>query len=611
MLRWFGGVSDPTAPHHVPEDGTEWDAAAGCWTVGDWKAHEFRAHQGDRRTVAVIGTCGLSRGDLAPLAAHGVPDDVAWRWPGSYTTVEITDDAVRLWTDLAGACPVYTARHDGRTYWASSSRALAGLIGAGADRDWLAAWSLVPSAPALREGRSAFRDVAHVPAGHRLTISRDGTLSLTRVWSPEPRPGPVAERLRAELAAAVGTRLDAVSAPTVDVSGGLDSTALAVLAAEHVKPYGRVTGVTMYAAGANTFTGDPAYARTAAVVAGLAHELIPLTESDLPYSGLDKLTAVTDEPAPATITIARFARQMTWLSKEAGSDCHMTGDGGDSLLCDPPIMLADLVATGDVARAWTDLARWARFRRLPTGPLVKAAVVTATCGPRRALRALADRIRDVDAKPLEDGDIGWCGTDPVPPWVAAETRERVAELADQAAERAEPVERGRFAATMAAQGMAEVGRSARADVQLAERAGVSLHNPFTDSRVVDAYLSIPLDARPGPAEYKPVLRAAMADLWPDRLTARTTKGNFDADHYGGLRKNLHTLRRLASGADGWWPGGMINGGRLADTITDMSRGLPVPFTWVEPVVAVQVWLRTNRTADRVRWRPHVTTEAAQ
>ncbi|MGH3899254.1 MAG: asparagine synthase-related protein [Pseudonocardiaceae bacterium] len=83
----------------------------------------------------------------------------------------------------------------------------------------------------------------------------------------------------------------------------------------------------------------------------------------------------------------------------------------------------------------------------------------------------------------------------------------------------------------------------RADAQLAEFHGIPLHNPFIDSRVIDVSLSVPLDQRPGPADYKPILRESVRDLLPTVLAARTTKGDATADRYHGLRANLDHLLR--------------------------------------------------------------------
>lgn len=607
-MRWFGGFSNPTAPPRAPADSARpWPNVPGFWSVGQWAGYEVRTTCTGRRFVAVIGPCAIARGDLARLGTFGVPDDVAWRWPGSYTTVEVTDEHTRVWTDLGGAWPVYTTAVDGGVYWASSSRALAGLTDTGPDLDRLAAWLLAPSVPVLLAGRSAFTGVDLVPAGHRLTVGRDGVVRTNRMWSPRPRSGAAGQRLRAELAAAMAVRVDAASAPTVDLSGGYDSTALALLAHESAGPDQAVTGVTVYPVG-HPAGGDLDYARLAAERSGIAHRLMPLDADHSPYTSL-RTVPVTDEPAPSTVAYARFSGQLHWMRDTLGTDCHMTGDGGDSLLCSPPIMLADLLATGRNRRGVVETIRWARLRRLPVWPLVVSAYRTSRTYRADALASVSVDLFTGVRKATPEGDIGWCATDLVPPWATYEARARAAAVASSMPERVQEPAIGLFAATVAAEGIADVGRSARADIQLAETAGVPLHNPFTDSRVVDAYLSISLHERPGPADYKPVLRDALADLFPAELAARTTKGDFNPDHYHGMRANLSELHALAEGRLAALD--LVDPAEFRRTLTMTAAGLPVAFSTVEPAVAAEVWLRALADAPNVVWTPVAAREEAR
>lgn len=417
------------------------------------------------------------------------------------------------------------------------------------------------------------------------------------MWWPRPRAGSPAERLRTELTASVALRLDSAPALTTDLSGGFDSTALALLAAQQAGSGQTVTGVTVHPAGRDS-GGDLDYARLAAQRPGITHRLMPLTSRHAPYTALEDVPR-TDEPAPSTIAHARFAGQLRWIRDTVGTDCHLTGDGGDSLLCTPPIMLADLIAVGDHRRAIVETLRWARLRRLPAWPLLAAAARTARTSRIDTLTTVAVSLRTGAPAPRSDGHIGWYPVDAVPPWATADARDRAAALARRAAARQTDVPPGTFATTVAAENMAEVGRSARADIQLAEHAGVLLANPFTDSRVIDAYLSVPLAQRPGPADYKPVLATAMNGLFPAMLAARTTKGDFNPDHYGGMRANLPALHALADGRLAAL--GLVDSAALRRTLTMTAAGLPIAFSIVEPAIAAEVWLRTLDDAPRTPW----------
>jgi asparagine synthase (glutamine-hydrolysing) len=332
---------------------------------------------------------------------------------------------------------------------------------------------------------------------------------------------------------------------------------------------------------------------------------MPLDAEHAPYTELNAVPA-TDEPAPSTIAHARFSGQLRWMRDTLGTDYHLTGDGGDSLLCTPPIMLADLFATGRVRRGVVETIRWARLRRLPVWPLLTSAHRTFRGHRGTALAALAGHLLTGARQKRNDGDIGWCATDSVPPWATGDARTRATALARVRAKRVHEPAPGEFAGTVTAEAMADVGRSARADVQLAEAAGVPLHNPFTDSRVIDTYLSVPLDARPGPAAYKPVLRDALADLFPPVLLRRVTKGDFNPDHYHGMRANLAELHALADGRLAALD--LVDPAQLRHTLTMTAAGLPIPFSTVEPAITAEAWLAAlDRTPDVV-WTPSTATE---
>jgi asparagine synthase (glutamine-hydrolysing) len=595
-MLWFGGFSGSGVPRHLPLNRRHlWSSVPNVWRVGNGSDSAVRVAHTAQRSVAVIGTCGARPDEVMHLAQYGVTDTVAWRWPGSYTVIQVDDRGTTVWTDLASACPVYYTGTDHGMYWASSARALAGLHGAGVDRDTLAARLLVPGVPALVASRSAFAGVCMVPAGHRLVLPVVGQPEVRSVWQPRPRSGDHPARLRVELSAAVSLRVDTAEHPTADLSGGYDSSALALLAAERLSPDRAMTAVTVHAEGV-TDGGDLTYAHLVAEHPGIAHRLLPIGASQLPYSGMEGVPA-TDEPAPSTVAYARFSAQLDWMREVCRSDSHLTGDGGDTLLCSPPMMLADVILARRYRRALDEALAWSRLRQISALPLLAEAARTARTTREAALEALERAVRMGQAS--SDTMAAWYSVAAVPTWATSEVRERAVEVAWEAADLAGLWPVRDLTAYVIAEAMAEVGRTARADAQLAEAAGIELHNPFIDSRVVDACLSIPLADRPGPAEYKPILRAAMADLFPAQLARRTTKGSYTSDYYGGIRANLDALSELADGrlADL----GLIDPAAFRRTLRLAAAGVQAAYVTVEPVIRTEVWLRAIDAAPAVPW----------
>ncbi|SDC20627.1 asparagine synthase (glutamine-hydrolysing) [Actinokineospora iranica] len=542
----------------------------------------------------------MTSDELARLAVHGVPDDVAWRWPGSYTVVAADDDGrTTIWTDVGGACPIYTLTVDGGVYWSSSSRALAGLTGNHIDPDWLAAWLAARGVSPLVDGRSAFTNVAALPAGHRVSVSANGTVDAQRVWWPRPRHADHVARLRHELTAAVALRVDVAESPTADLSGGYDSTSLVLLAAERLHPGRAVTGVTLHPDGITT-GGDASYARLAGRMPGIDHQWLPLGAEHRPFGELDRVP-VTDEPAPSALGYASFRAQLEWLRERRASDCHMTGDGGDALICTPALFLADLVRTRRYGRALADVMRWARLARRSVFPLLGAAVRTARTTRTDALDTVLTSLAEFGSQ-AAIGDVAWFPAASPPSWATDGLRERVAALASSA------INAGRstdgddwpdFTTQHMASVMATTGRTARADVELAAWSGVPLHNPFLDSRLIDVCLSVPLADRRGPAEYKPLMRAAFDDLFPEPLKRRVSKGDMTPDYYQGLRANLAAVTDMADGRLAELR--LASPAVLRRIIPLAAAGVPAAYGALETAISAEVWLRAIDTAPAVPW----------
>ncbi|MGD9481515.1 asparagine synthase (glutamine-hydrolyzing) [Shinella sp. G-2] len=144
--------------------------------------------------------------------------------------------------DRMGVRPLFYAEHEGALFFASEVGALLALPGMTAEIDPLALdqiftlWCPIPP-------RTAFRGIHELPPGHVMTV-QDGQRTVRPWWrlsypdrSDVPPAGPVAaqaEELRALLADATRIRLRADVPVGAYLSGGLDSSFIAALAAKTV-----------------------------------------------------------------------------------------------------------------------------------------------------------------------------------------------------------------------------------------------------------------------------------------------------------------------------------------------------------------------------------------
>ncbi|MFD4848996.1 albusnodin/ikarugamycin family macrolactam cyclase [Streptomyces sp. NPDC058417] len=556
------------------------------WQTGTSGVRAFGT-PGEGRVV-VLGACGATDAELRVLVRRPLPEDVAWRWSGAYAVVEQYAQHTVVHTDPAGALPLYVTRYEGGWAWSNSARALAGLTGAGVDPVRVAVAVFLPHVPAAVGTRTWFTGVQQLPPGSRIELGGSRDLRCATIWRPDPVPGPPHHRLRWALEDAVRLRVTSDPDLTCDLSGGLDSSSLALLAATARPGGGALPAVTVHPAG-RVDGADLTYARLAAAHhPRLSHHLLPLGTQHLPYTDITAVP-VTDEPAPSTLTRARLEGQLRWMHDRLGSRTHLTGDGGDSVLFLPPAHLADLLRHRLYRRAASEAAGWARLRHRPVLPLLREARALTDTDRAHALRDLACAL-ETGAMPSGQGDVRWFPALPLPPWATNTATRMLSAAVHEVAAAADSLPGLDLAVRILVDDVREVARTAAADAQLAAASGIELHNPFLDARVVDTVLRTEVRHRPPVHAYKPVLARAMSGVLPDPLASRTTKGSFNADHYTGLRAALPELQHLADGRLAAL--GLADPTLLRAHLAQAAAGIPMSLAILEQAMAAEAWLRT-------------------
>ncbi|HEY6737495.1 MAG TPA: asparagine synthase-related protein, partial [Actinopolymorphaceae bacterium] len=340
------------------------------WSVGSVPTRAV-SHRG--RTLAVFGVCEVSDSELREVLDDGLTDALVREWAGCYTVVEVAPTRTTILTDPAGAQPVYVAEVSAGLAWGSSSRALAPLTGYRLDLGWLERLLVRPPLHDALLGGSAFAGVRLMPPGARIELA-PGRPPVTRTaWSPSVPPTVPAlagrgesteraadkvfagvERLRAALSSGVRVRAETTDRITADCSGGLDSTAVCLLAGPE-----RVIAINVQPphVDATEPSGDLAYVREVDAAYPLLHRRrVVVSDPQLPYAAMDALPP-TDEPPRSVVVSARFAH-VSQILRELGSTLHLTGDGADALLT-PPL---GYLRTLPPVRAWRHLRGWAILR---------------------------------------------------------------------------------------------------------------------------------------------------------------------------------------------------------------------------------------------------------
>jgi len=241
--------------------------------------------------------------------------------------------------DRMGEKPLYYALTDRLLLFASELSALRAhpALDAKLDLRSLAYYLALEYVPAPH---TILRGVHKLEPGHALALER-GQVRTWAYWQIELRPageppsfGAAARELRRLLDQAVRSRLVSDVPLGIFLSGGIDSSAIAALAARH-------GALETFSIGfAEKSFDESAYARAVARRIGSRHHERILRPAELPEL-VPRLPAMLDEPLGdasiiPTALLSRFARERVTVA--------LGGDGGDELFAGYPMHQAQRVA---------------------------------------------------------------------------------------------------------------------------------------------------------------------------------------------------------------------------------------------------------------------------
>ena len=448
---------------------------------------------------------------------QGLVDRLDGMW--AFALYDLRERCLFLSRDRFGEKPLYWAQRRGTFAFASELEALMRHPSLERNLDPLAlrkylAHGYVPAPGALYEG------VRKLAAGTCLRFDLgDATPRVTRRWALDLEPDPalaarsvesLAEELRAKLEAAVSRRLVADVPVGVLLSGGLDSSAVAVFAARHRKPGELRT----FSVGFDepSFDESRHAARMARHVAS-EHLRTPLSVEGC-RELLPGIVERLDEPLadasllPTSLLCQAARREVT---------VALGGDGGD-----------ELFAGYDPFRALRAAEAWSR---LVPRPLHRAVRLLASRLPAsHRYMSLDFRLKRTLAG-LDHPAHLWN-----PVWLAplgpAELGELLGEPVDVEEVYAEAIE-----AWDRARGGSLVDRTLQFFTELylqngvltkVDRASMShsleVRSPFLDREVVDFVRRLPADLKLRGGETKFLLRRALAPLLPREIVKRRKQG---------------------------------------------------------------------------------------
>jgi len=489
-------------------------------------------------------------------------------------------DRLYLVRDPFGARPLYVHAQRQWVGWASCLGALrAAGVDDTIDEDWLVGYLGGTPDPA----RTPFSRVEMVPPGHALCFHR-GRRSSRRFWHPEqlaPLPAmddrEFEERFASAFSRAVARRIPARGRVGVEMSGGLDSSSIACLAAHHfgADAADRLRMVSIVYRDC-PMAHEGRY--MAAVERYLGIETHRVWQEDEPaLVGMDQPTY---EVPTAFDCIARRERAITRYLRAEGATTLMRGVGGDQLLCsevEPALPLADLAAEG-------------RWRALPRA--LRSAVRR---GATPYLSLAVEVVRWV-VEPLGPGQSIVWGQGAGPAWLAPRVSDRATRQRDRRAaawlrERPRlPSERMR---------RLELHHAIEALVHGHDRGPVPLEvtHPFLDRSLVELCLALPFDQLVRGDQSRSILRRGLRGRVPDAVLDRRSKATMQDALVQALRREMPRIRPIL-GDLRVAERGLVRRAPFVDALQRARYQGTRELTALLRVLALEWWLRARESGPR-------------
>lgn len=547
------------------------------WIIGSQHRNSVRTVQAGPVRAAVFGEClarasqltEAIRGDLAALMAL----------PGNFHVVLISPTGMVAAGDVAGFRRLFTTRVTDLPTVASHADVLRRLTDAPVSRVWLAARLTSPDMPSvLRERLSPFTGVEPIPPGCCVEIT-GSSQRMRRWWTPPTPDRPItkgADACREALTTAVTSRLERTDGPaSVQLSGGLDSTTLACVAASN-RP------LLLTTAGRSPVNDDLRWAQQVAEhLPHSVHYVIDPDQAPAFFAELDQPMPGMDEPVPFAAGAAR-QRYAARLLAEHGVALHLNGQGGDEVLLAPLAYLRAAVQA-EPRTGWRHLRGHAALKNTSVWAMTRA-VLRRESFAAWLRRSTASLHTDV---PPAVAATGWEAPPLLPPWASIETGEIIRSAILTTTPYPFSDDQTTHAAVVRIRASAYRAALYRDAMQ---SAGVATAMPFLDQAVVEACLAVYPWQRTDPWQPKPLIRTAFRGRIPERLSSRRTKGHYNADIYHGWTTHREQLAEFMQRPMLAERHGLIDPKALHRDIT-MFGPSGLPPAWLTEVLAIEQWLR--------------------
>ncbi|WP_454884351.1 asparagine synthase-related protein [Sphingomonas oryzagri] len=521
--------------------------------------------------------------DLSRLLHEPAPAEwLAANFWGSFVVfaVDRASDALTVYRDPGGMQPCYHMRADRTWIFAAEALDITGISGERLEIDWpaLAAHMLLPD---RRLPSTCLQGVCELVAGRAATI-RDGAFTSWDAWSPWTfcrrsnlvlREASAVAVVREETLNVMRALCRDLTNPLLGLSGGLDSSIVAASLAAIGQPFTALTLCTTgrsgderdYARLVTGYLGATLYEREERI------DLVDLARSDSAHL-----------PRPVSRAFAQSGdHHSRSVAAEAGTDAFFSGGGGDNVFCNIQSVMpvADRIRSGSNPLA-----------------IVAAANDVAAIADCKTFTVLYRGIQRAFRRPLE---YRWRGANR---FLSSRTVDLA--IADRHPWQDPPT---RFLPGQSNHIIWLLGIQNHLEGHGREREH-RFQFPLLAQPLVEACLRIPSWLWCTGGRNRSVARRAFADLLPQSIIARRSKGtpdSFVADLLDVHRENIREM--LGDGI--LRREGMIEFGTIDDLLRRPSLLAAGDTPRIMALVDVEAWLRAWRGHSSMRQpRPRIAPE---
>ena len=489
--------------------------------------------------------------------------------------------ATVLASDFAGVRPLYYHVQDGCVQWSTRLQSLVEETGiTDLDEQYVAGFLTFGGCA----NRTPYKGVYSVPPGHAVCVSPNGT-TTRRFWSM-PTGDTIhyqnerryEEELRALFREAVAARLQGESPVLAELSGGLDSSSV-VCMAQHLIVRGEVNARRL---GTVSFTWqnslDEPFIREVESHCGI--EGARISTHDVPLLAEAQVGGAMPEAFQALLSsVSKTASQL-------GARTILTGQNGDLLTgnwYDDSLQVAASLRRLQITRSFKEALAWSKLLRLSVfqilwraaqaalpPSLTPAAIYSTSDGsyaPKSVETSLVSRFSDGTG--ISESSNFFSND-----WLQAA-----------------PERRKHFH-----------GLSMALQLRTLQPPELLQHldytHPFSHRPLVEFLMSVPANILCRPGEPRRLMRAALSDLWPNRLRERRSKGSFNAPWQDASKplarallkaKKLHTVEH-----------GFVDRESVRTRLERLCLGLDCNEAQLRQIILLELWLRNRANHEGVQ-----------